>query len=45
VTCPVATGALTVIRLRIGKVRTGRRTPAKLERLERELHIDTVLKE
>lgn len=45
VTCPVATRALTVIRLRIEKVRTDRRTPAKLERLERDLHIDTVLKE
>jgi DNA-binding GntR family transcriptional regulator len=29
---------------RIEKVRIGRRTPAKLERLERDLHIDTVLK-
>jgi DNA-binding GntR family transcriptional regulator len=29
---------------RIEKVRSGRRTPAKLERLERDLHIDTVLK-
>jgi DNA-binding GntR family transcriptional regulator len=29
---------------RIAKVQSGRRTPAKLERLERDLHIDTVLK-
>lgn len=35
---------LAIKKARIESVLTGRRTPAKLERLERDLHIDTVLR-